>query len=211
MCANGPARRSGSVLGSAASSTRISRIRGWRSIVTRPSPSSSAWIRSSTTRSMYARSAATAASRRRWRRDASGSPSRCRAASSSGRSDTVQAWASSRCSFLNLIAGEPGSAPAEVGGHRPQVSDEIGGLDQRPRSVESAVQLRILEQRPAEQLSWHFFVCVLVDQVRQQRLPDLLASLVVRRTGVWCFERLGPIGGTDPDVGPRRSRPSGPR
>jgi hypothetical protein len=45
-------------------------------------------------------------------------------------------------------------------------------------------------------------VFILVDQDGEQLLPDLIASLVVRRTGVWCFERLGPVGGTDPDVGP---------
>ena len=84
------------------------------------------------------RSAATAASCRRLRRDASGSPSRCRAASRSGRSDTVQAWASARCSVRTSSGLEPGRAPAQVGGHRPQVADEVGRLEQRPRPVEAS-------------------------------------------------------------------------
>ena len=43
---------------------------------------------------------------------------------------------------------------------------------------------------------------MLVHQDREQLLPDLVARLVVRSTGFWCFERLGPVVGAQPDVGP---------
>ena len=88
-----PASRSWSVPGSAAWSTRAS-WKSWpRSIVTRPDAVFvvGAWIRSSMTRAICSRSAAATASRRRLCRAAAGSPSRRRAASRSGRSDTVQA------------------------------------------------------------------------------------------------------------------------
>src|SRR5829696_1488449 len=112
--------------------------------------------------------------------------------------------------LLDLITGKPGSTPTEVGGHRPQVSDEISGLDQRPRSVERAVQLLVLQQRPVEQLRGHLIVVIAVEQDRQQRLPDLLAGFVVRRAGVGCLECLRPIGGTEPDGQTSRSRRSSP-
>ena len=43
---------------------------------------------------------------------------------------------------------------------------------------------------------------MLVHQDREQLRPDLLARLVVRSTGLRCFERLGPVVGAQPDVRP---------
>ena len=94
------------------------------------------------------------------------------------------------------------------GGRRagPQVADEIGCLDQRPRSVEGAVQFRILQQRPAEQIGRYLIaVLVVVEPVHQdveQLVPHLITSLVVRRAGVCCVERIPPVRGTEPQVGP---------
>ena len=50
----------------------------------------------------------------------------------------------------HVLAAEPGGAFAQVGGDRPQVGDEIGRLDQRPRPVEGRAQLPVLLQRPAQ-------------------------------------------------------------
>ena len=73
-------------------------------------------MRSSTTRSICSRSAATPASWRRLRREASGSPSRCRAASSSGRSETVQAWGVAALQRAHLVGRR---ARARTGAGRP--------------------------------------------------------------------------------------------
>ena len=43
---------------------------------------------------------------------------------------------------------------------------------------------------------------VLVHQDRDQLVPDLAARLVVRGTGFWRVERLGPVVGAQPDVVP---------
>ena len=43
---------------------------------------------------------------------------------------------------------------------------------------------------------------VLVDQDREQLLPDLVARLVVGSAGRRRLEGLGPVGGAEPDVGP---------
>ncbi len=96
-CAKGPASRSAPGAGRTLSSTRAPRRSSPRSIDITSISESSVAIRSSMTVAMRSRWAATAAFCRSFRRDASGSPRRCRAASSSGRSDVVQAWASTRC------------------------------------------------------------------------------------------------------------------
>ena len=70
----------------------------------------------------------------------------------SGRSETVQAWASARCSVRTSSGLEPGSAPPQVGGHRPQVPDDVRGFEQRPRPVEGREQVPVLLQRLPEQV-----------------------------------------------------------
>ena len=103
--------------------------------------------------------------------------------------------------LLNVIGAKPGSAHAQVGGYRPQVRDEVGRFDQRPRAVEGRAQVPIAQQRRAEQVSRDVAV-VLVHQDREQLLPDLLARLVVRSARIWCVEHLGPVLGAQPDVRP---------
>ena len=103
--------------------------------------------------------------------------------------------------FLDVTGAEPGGAQAEVGGYRPQVPDEVSRFDQRPPAIEGRVQVPAAQQRFAEQVSRDFVVAG-VHQDRQQRLPDLVARLVVRSTGFWCAEGLGPVVGAQPDVGP---------
>jgi hypothetical protein len=61
----------------------------------------------------------------------------------------------------------------------------------------------VLPQRPSELIDGHLLVVVLDGQDGDQRLPDLVASLVVRRTGIRRVERLGPVVGAEPDIGPR--------
>ena len=107
----------------AASTSRACRSRRWRSGGRRPGTSAPARRR--------ARHRAGAGVR-----DASGSPSRCRAASRSGRSETVQACGSRRWSLRTSSGVEPGRAHAQVRRHRPQVADEVGRLQQRPRHAE---------------------------------------------------------------------------
>ena len=137
MCANGPASRSGSAVGSAASSTRAS----WRSCprsidITMPSSSSSAAIRLSTTSAIRSRSAASGGL-------AAGAcvvtpPGRRAAAvprpGAAGRTPSRPGVLALQ--LRDLVGLEPGSAHPQVGGHRPQVSDEVGRLEQRPRPVE---------------------------------------------------------------------------
>jgi hypothetical protein len=85
----------------------------------------------------------------------------------------------------DLVWAEPGSTPPEIGGHRPQVSDQISGFDHRPGVVECAVQRRVLPQRAAEQLGWNLLILlVFIEQVGHQRLPDLITSFIVRSAGV---------------------------
>ena len=51
-----------------------------------------------------------------------------------------------------VVGAEPGRAPAQVRRHRPQVADEVGRLEQRPRPVEGRAQRPVLLQRPPEQV-----------------------------------------------------------
>ncbi len=101
----------------------------------------------------------------------------------------------------DVVGAEPGSAPAQVGGHRPQISDEVGRLEHRPRAVERLDQLPVLQQRPPEQVGRGVAV-VLVHQDREQLLPDLVARLVVRRARLHRLERRRPVVGAQPEVGP---------
>jgi hypothetical protein len=72
------------------------------------------------------------AHRSRWRRrrvarrgaGTLGVADRCRAASSSGRSETVHGRGVARCRCGRSSGLEPGRAPAQVGRHRPQVGDD---------------------------------------------------------------------------------------
>ena len=109
----------------------------------------------------------------------------------------------------DVVGAEPGSAPPQVGGHRPQVADEVGRLEQRPGPVEGREQLPVLLQRLPEQVGRRRRRRA-VHQDREQRLPDLVARLVVRGAGVRRLEGLGPVVGAQPDVGRSRSRPSSP-
>ncbi len=112
----------------------------------------------------------------------------------------------------DLVAAEPGSAHPQVGGYRPQVSDEVGRFEQRPCAVEGGDQLFVVPQRPAEEIGRDLTV-VLVHEDGDQFLPDLLTRLVVRRTWFRCLECLGPVVGAQPDVGPvgRDGHPFGGR
>ena len=97
----------------------------------------------------------------------------------------------------HLVGLEPGGAPAQVGRHRPQVADQVGRLEQRPGPVEGVDAAR--GSAPSARRSWSdgdlVLVVDLVDQDREQLLPDLVARLVVRRARVRRLERLGPVVG----------------
>ncbi len=101
----------------------------------------------------------------------------------------------------DLVAAEPGGTHPQVRGNRPQVSDEVGRLEQRPRPVEDGEQLPVPRHRPAEQVG-RYVGFVLVLQDGEQFLPDLVAGLVVRGTGLRRVERHGPVAGAQVDVGP---------
>jgi hypothetical protein len=68
--------------------------------------------------------------------------------------------------------------------------------------VPGCVQLRVLPERSAELVRRDVVDVELVRQDRELPVPDLVASLVVRRTGVPRVERLHPLVGTEPDVAP---------
>ena len=46
----------------------------------------------------------------------------------------------------DVVGVQPGRAPAQVGRHRPQVSDDVGRLEEGPRPVEGRQQLLVLLQ-----------------------------------------------------------------
>lgn len=99
-----------------------------------------------------------------------------------------------------VVAVEPGGAHPQIGGDRPQVRDQVGGLQQRPRAVEGREQVPVLAQGLAEQVL-RGVALVPVHQDGEQFVPDLVAGVVVRG----AFRRvecLGPVGGGQPDVGP---------
>ena len=193
MCANGPASRSGSVPGSADSSTRLFCASCSRSIIMSFSSESSAAIRSSMTLSRYSRSDARAMSRRCRRRDASGSPMRRRAASRNGRSDAVHARASVRCSASHLVGREPRRARVQVRRHRPQVADDADRIEQRPGPVERRAQRRCSARARGARGGVRLVVVVAVGEDAEQLLPDLVARVVVRGAGLRCGEGLGPV------------------
>ena len=185
MCANGPASRSGSALGSAPSSTRASR----RSVLAQLgiiSTSASSALEELVDDPVHLL--------------AFGGDGRFVAALAAGRLGVAEALPRGveerqvghrpglgvrALQRPDLVGLEPRRAQPQVGGHRPEVADEIGRLEQRPALVKAAASSRVLRQRPAD--SWSsrdLLVVELVDQDREQRLPDLVARLVVRRTGV---------------------------
>ena len=154
MCANGPASRSGSASGSGGLVDQgvLEVLPAQHRDQALADSSSPPAIRSSTTRSICSRSAATAASCRRWRRDASGSPSRCRAASSSGRSETVHAWASARCSARTSSGLSQGAHRRRYAGtdHR-SPTRSVASISGHARSNASR-RPRFCAQRRAEQV-----------------------------------------------------------
>jgi hypothetical protein len=101
-----------------------------------------------------------------------------------------------------LVRLQPRGAPAQVRRHGPQVAHEVGRLDQRPGPAEGVSQVAVAAQRPAELLGRDLLVVVLVHQEGEELLPDLVAGLVVRRTGVGGVERLRPLVGAQPQVRP---------
>ncbi len=103
---------------------------------------------------------------------------------------------------------EPGGAPAQVRGHRPQVGHDVLGVEHGPGAAEDGVELLALPQPRAQEVGRRFTV-VLVEQDLQQLVPDLLAGLVVRGARVGRVEGRGPVGGGQPHVAPRR-RDGGP-
>ena len=107
----------------------------------------------------------------------------------------------------HLVGIEPGRTSAQVRRHRPQVADEVGRVDQRPGPTEGVDQLVVLGERATYQVLGDVGVVgvalVLVDEDREQLLPDLVAALVVRGPGLERLERLGPVVRAEPDVGPR--------
>ena len=127
--------------------------------------------------------------------------------------DAVHAVGSSRCSGEHLVAARATGRTAQVGGHRPQVADEVGRLEQRPGAVEGLRSSRLRRSDLAERAraGTSSASSCLVDQDVEQRLPDHVAGLVVRRAGVRGVEGLGPVGGAEPDVAPGRRRPPSPR
>ena len=199
MCANGPASRSGSAAGSPDSSTRAP-CRSWtRSIDMRCISESSVSMRWSTTFAISSRSAARVAFA------PAPAPRRLRVAEPlPGRVEERQVGDRPGLRVLalqrpDLVDREPGGTPTQVCGYRPQVGHQVGRLHQRPGGVESGEQLLVLGQRPPQRLRWDLLVVVLVDEDRDQLLEDVVAGLVVRGAG-HRRERLGPVGGAEPQV-----------
>ena len=188
MCANGPASRSGSAPGSAASSTRASlQVLRRAASTSRCISESSVAIRWSTT---WAISLALGGERRprcrRLRRDASGSPSRCRAASRSGRSETVQACGVARAAAAATSSGSSQGAHRRryAGTDHRSPTRSVGSISGQARS-KASTQLVVLRAATRRSRSGRDLVAVvLVDQDREQLLPDLVARLVVRRARV---------------------------
>jgi hypothetical protein len=104
----------------------------------------------------------------------------------------------------HLVRAEPRGAPAQVRGYGPEVADEFGGVEDRPRAPERTGQLVVLRQRPAEQLGRHLAVAHLGDQQVEQLLPDLVAGLVVGRPGIGASNAAAHSAGAQPHVGPLR-------
>ena len=167
--------------GSPASSTSVFWKSCPRSIDMTAISESSAAIRWSMTLDISSRSAASIASRCRRRSDASGSPMRWRAASRNGRSETVHARGSAALQRSHLVgaratvrtaAGTPATSTAAP-------TRAVGSSSGHARS-KVRDELLVLQQRPAEERGRHVAVAP-VDQDLEERLPDLIARLVVRR------------------------------
>jgi hypothetical protein len=103
----------------------------------------------------------------------------------------------------DLVGVEPGCAHAQVGGDRPEVSDQVDGLDQRPGPVEGIGELAVLRERPAPQVARHVVVELVLED-GEQLLPDEVTRLVVRNGGPGDVEGLRPVVCAEPDVGPVR-------
>ena len=101
----------------------------------------------------------------------------------------------------HLVGTKPRRALAQVGGHRPEVTDEIGMRQQRPRAIERQPQFAVARQCAAQQVVGRLVLAVLVDEDREQLVPHDFASVVVRRAGWLRFECFGPVGGADLDFG----------
>ena len=212
MWANGPASRSGSALGRAPSSTHVLAqvvaaqhrhhvhlgVVGRRSARRRPRPS----VRAGPPRPR--------------RGGACGGTPRGRRAAAGPRRGAAGRTPSTHAGPPCAAAGpRPGSArvrtsagtPAPTTGRRPRRRPRAAA---RP-SLKVRAQLGVPLQRRTYLVGGDLVVVVLVDQDGEQLVPDLVARLVVRRPGVRRRERLGPLVGAQPDVGPRRSRRASPR
>ena len=106
--------------------------------------------------------------------------------------------------LLHVVEAEPGSAHLQIGGNGPEVSHEVGCLDQRPRALDRLDQVLVLPQRLAQRLVRDLLVVVLVDQDLDQLIEDVVAHLVVGRSRTRRRERLGPVLRAQPDIGPGR-------
>ena len=208
MCANGPASRSGSAVGRAASSTSACSaasstaqhrhhvhlgVVGRDQVRRRRRPSRS-------------RSAATAASRRRWRRDASGR----RAAA--GRRPGAAGRRPSRPGGPRAAARAPrrGRATERTGAGTP--APTTGPRRGRSASssgharLKASAQLVVLGAAPGA--SWSGGTSVVVDACRR-RIVSSSSQTWSRASlcgvpGSGDVERLGPVVGAEPQVGPRR-------
>ena len=95
---------------------------------------------------------------------------------------------------LHLVGLEPGRAAAQVGRDRPEVADEVGVLDERPRAVEGVAQAAVPVEHPPEVVAGQLVGVELVGEDRQDLVPHVVAREVVGRAGVGGVEGLGPLG-----------------
>ena len=168
------------------------------------SSESSVAMRSSTIVSMYARSAARVASCRRRRRDASGSPRRCRAASRSGRSETVHAWASARCSVRISSSVSPGAHSRRYAGTDHRSPTRSVGSSSGHARLRAA--FRSLLPSSARR-SWSRSTSsssTLSTRISSSASRTWSRASLCGVPGLGRLERLRPVVGADPHVEPGR-------
>ncbi len=108
----------------------------------------------------------------------------------------------------HLLGRQPGCAHPQVGRHGPQVTHEVERVEERPGLVEGPVQLpgeaTVTGEPAAQQVVRDLRVVGdLVEQDLDERFADVLTGVVVGGARVDGLERLGPVGGAQPQVGPR--------
>ncbi len=103
----------------------------------------------------------------------------------------------------DLVRRQPRRAQPQERGHGPQVADDVRRVEQRPRLTERVPELGVPLER-ATHLFARRLVVVLVDEDRDERVPDLVAAVVVRRAGLGRGEGVRPVVGREAHVGPRR-------